>query len=122
MMNENAIKTSIAVIQTQMDTFGKNQSFLMQEISSIKTLLQTELKDIRGEFHGHMQEQSKTNEIRVKELSLNTEQKIQTLKKEIEDRLKEKADNVSYQFTHKIVWGVVSMLILGIANELFNLI
>lgn len=122
MMNENAIKTSVAVIQTQMDTFGKNQSFLMQEISSIKTLLQTELKDIRGEFHGHMQEQSKTNEIRIKELSLNTEQKIQTLKKEIEDRLKEKADNVSYQLTHKIVWGVVSMLILGVANELFNLI
>ncbi|MCB1712438.1 MAG: hypothetical protein KDH96_08160, partial [Candidatus Riesia sp.] len=80
MPDKNEIQTSIAVIQSQMDTFAKNQTYLMGQVSSIKDLLQQELSSIRTEFNNNIKEHAKENELRLKELHLQMDDKLKAQK------------------------------------------
>jgi hypothetical protein len=114
--------TTIEVIKTQLDGFGKNQERLIQDMNILKNMLNQEMKVIRDDFRSDVTEQTKSNEFKLKELELQMQQALREAKSDIYKELDRKADISEYKNVAKIVYGLVTVFLLGVANELFNLI
>ncbi|MCB1713474.1 MAG: hypothetical protein KDH96_13700, partial [Candidatus Riesia sp.] len=62
------------------------------------------------------------NELRLKELHLLMDDKLKAQKELLTKEIEGKAPKSEFNTIYKLVWGVVTLIVFGVANELFNLV